>query len=78
MPAETPISSAENTALIDTVKQVEMSGLTVKEWSVMALQQNNCANHRQAWQRHKKRLSFEQAWIDTIQTIQPWGLNAIE
>ena len=26
----------------------------------------------------KKRLSFEQAWIDTIQTIQPWGLNAIE
>ena len=58
MPAETPLSSAEKNALIDTVKQVEMSGLTVKEWSVMALQQNNFANHRQAWQRHKKKTQF--------------------
>ena len=31
MPVETPILSAENNALIDNVKQVEMRGLTVEE-----------------------------------------------
>ena len=26
----------------------------------------------------QKRLSYEQAWIDSLQTLQPWGLNLIE